>query len=99
MTEKGYSWPEAMLTLMLTMMIFGSLLPFATFMTQKLAKKKTEMIASEIALEGIINYNFHALTSGSKVVNQIRYEWRYDGDVICVAYSEFDKVSEKCISP
>lgn len=99
MTEKGYSWPEAMLTLMITMMIFGTLLPFASSMTRKLDTKKIEMIAAEIALEGIIIYNSHALTTGNREVDQISYEWYYDGTVICVSYREFEKVSEKCISP
>ena len=98
MTEKGYSWPEAMLTLTISMLIFGTLLPFASMMTDKLERKKMEMVASETALQGIIIYRAHGLREGIREVNHTFYEWNYDGHSICVTYVDFNEILEKCIT-
>lgn len=53
MNEGGYSWSEAILTLMIVMTVFGTLLPLATTMTLKLQMKKSQMYAAETALQGL----------------------------------------------
>ena len=64
MNEGGYSWPEAILTLTIVMVIFGTLLPLASTMTSKLQMKKMQMYAAETALQGAIYFKAYGLTGG-----------------------------------
>ena len=40
MNEEGYSWPEAILTLTIVIVIFGTLLPFASYSDLKVTDEE-----------------------------------------------------------
>ena len=61
MNEEGYSWPEAILTLTIVIVIFGTLLPFASLVTSKLQMKKAHMYAAETAHRGAIYFSAYGL--------------------------------------
>ena len=65
MNEGGYSWPEAILTLTIVMIIFGTLLPLASSMTSKLQMKKAQMYAAETAFQGAIYFKAYGLMEGA----------------------------------
>ncbi|HLR11185.1 MAG TPA: hypothetical protein VK120_07340 [Sporosarcina sp.] len=84
--EHGYSWTEAILTLFVLMTIFGTLVPVAVQMQQKLFSKKIETIASELLVQSAIQYDAYGQTFGSDYRNEILFQWEYVNDQLCVSY-------------
>jgi hypothetical protein len=97
MNEGGYSWPEAVLTLTIVIVIFGTLLPFASIMTSKLEIKKAHMYAAETALQGAIYFKAYGLMEGIRQIDEVDYEWTIDGLSVCVSYEIVEKVFNKCV--
>lgn len=97
MNEKGYSWPEAILTLGIMVVIFGSLLPFASVMIDKLNDKKLAMYAAETAMQATIVWRMHGVFEGNRIMDDVVFEWVIVEHGICVEYLSRDKVEKKCI--
>ncbi|MEK5038835.1 hypothetical protein [Sporosarcina sp. FSL K6-3457] len=97
MNEGGYSWSEAILTLMIVMTVFGTLLPLATTMTLKLQMKKSQMYAAETALQGAIYFKAYGLLEGGREIDGIDYDWSIEGQAVCVSYRVVDKDIRKCV--
>lgn len=98
MNDKGYSWPEALLTLTIIMVIFGTLLPFASFITSDLQARKLGMYAAETAYQGAISFQTYGVSEGTRQVDGVAYDWIVDTDAVCVSYGPADKVVRKCIA-
>ncbi|WP_318615009.1 hypothetical protein [Sporosarcina sp. YIM B06819] len=98
MNEGGYSWPEAILTLAVVMVIFGTLLPLASTMTTKLQMKKLQMYAAETALQGAIYFKAYGWLEGNRQENGIDFDWTIEGQAVCVRYKIVDKAIEKCVN-
>lgn len=98
MDEKGYSWPEAILTLAVLIVIFGTLLPLATKMTTTLYRKELTMHAAETAHQGAITYGAYGVSAGTRSFEGTDFDWKIRGDSVCVTYLVVDKVAEKCVS-
>jgi len=99
MNEGGYSWPEAILTLTIVMVIFGTLLPLASTMSLKLQMKKSQMYAAETALQGAIYFKAHGLLEGVREVDGVSYDWSIEGQSVCVSYNIVNQVHRKCVHP
>jgi hypothetical protein len=95
--ENGYSWAEAILTLTIVVVIFGTLLPFVTKMASMLHEKKLGMYAAETAYQGTIAYDAYRIKEGIRQVESAKFEWLINGNSICVFYLSNDKVSQKCV--
>ena len=98
MNEEGYSWPEALLTLAIVMLIFGTLLPFASAITAQLQLKKLEMYAAETALQGAVYFKAHGLTGGIRRFEKVDFHWAIEGQSICVSYKPEVEELIKCVS-
>lgn len=79
------------------MVIFGTLLPFATKMTSKLNDKKLAMHAAETAFHGTIAHHAYGELNGIRQVEGMDYEWRVESDSICVSYSISSRGVTKCL--
>ena len=99
MNEGGYSWPEAILTLTIVMVIFGTLLPLASTMSLKLQMKKSQMYAAETALQGAIYFKAYGLQEGVREVDGVNYKWSIEGQSVCVSYSIVNRAGRKCVHP
>lgn len=97
MSEGGYSWPEAVLTLTIVIVIFGTLLPFSSIVTSKLHVKKAHMYAAETAYQGAIYFRAYGLMEGVRQVDGVDYDWTIDGQSVCVSYEIVEKVFNKCV--
>ncbi|WP_438310730.1 hypothetical protein [Sporosarcina sp. FA9] len=97
MNEKGYSWPEAMLTLTIVLIIFGTLLPLATKTTAAIHTKKQLMRAAETAYHGSILFKAYGIDSGTHTIDDLNYNWKIGGNFVCVSYLVIDKEEEKCL--
>ena len=97
MDEKGYSWPEAVLTLTIIVVIFSTLLPLATKMTTTLHNKKIAMHAAETAYKGTIAYHAYGVREGEQSIEGIQFNWIVHGHSICVSYSPSTEVVTTCV--
>lgn len=97
MNEEGYSWPEAILTLTIVIVIFGTLLPFASIVTLKLQVKKAHMYAAETAHQGAIYFSAYGVMGGVRQVDGVDYDWTIDGQSVCVTFEVVEKVFNKCV--
>ncbi|ARD46807.1 hypothetical protein [Sporosarcina sp. P33] len=97
MDEKGQSWPEAMLALLIVMIIYGSLLPMASTMTSSISAKKQAMIAAETSYQAAIHFKTSGRTSGRRTYEEIHYDWSVDPGQICVAYEVLHAAASKCV--
>ena len=86
MTESGYSWPEAMLALLIMMLVFSTLLPLSVQMLAGLDEKKYEMWAKETMYQGALLYTSYGIMSGIRVEQGMEYRWTANKDQLCVQY-------------
>lgn len=97
MNEKGQSWPEAMLSLVIIIVIFGSLLPLATTLTSSVTGKKQAMIAAETSYQAAIHYKSSGRTVGRRTHEELDYDWTVSNGEICVAYEVLQVANTKCV--
>ncbi len=95
--EKGYSWPESILTLVILTVIFGTLLPLYSHMSEHLEMKRLRMHAAESAYHAAILYNSYGMMTGMLQIDGIMFEWSVESEEICVAYQFIDRKFLKCI--
>ncbi len=98
MNEDGQSWPEAMLSLVIVLVIFGSLLPLATNLTSSVIEKKQAMIAAETSYQAAIHFKSSGRTMGRRTHEELDYDWTVSNDQICVAYEVLQVVKSKCVN-
>ena len=100
--EKGYSWPESILSLVIVTVIFGTLLPLYSHMSERLEMKRLGMHAAESAYHGAILYNSYGMMAGANRIDGTIFNWSVENEGICVTYQfieqEFRKVHQvmKC---
>lgn len=95
--EKGYSWPETILSLVIITIIFGTLLPLYSHMSVRLEMKKMSMHAAESAYHGAIHYQSYGMMSGTNRIEKVVYQWSVNHEGICVTYHFLEKEFIKCI--
>ncbi|PIC65313.1 hypothetical protein CSV79_01440 [Sporosarcina sp. P13] len=98
MNEKGQSWPEAMLSLAIIMVIFSSLLPMAMKLTTSVVAKKHAMIAAQTSYQAAIYYRASGQTTGVRTHEDLDYHWTVNEEEICVLYENLRGASNHCVS-
>ncbi|GKV64598.1 MULTISPECIES: hypothetical protein [unclassified Sporosarcina] len=98
MDEKGHSWPEAMLSLVIIMVIFSSLLPMASHLTLAIQMKKHTMIAAETSFQAAIHYRTGGQEAGVRTHEGRDYRWTVMLNEICVEYDEQHGQQSKCVA-
>lgn len=83
--EKGLSWAETMLSLLIVFMLFGTLLPTMQKMHQTLDDKHLQAAAYETLHEAAKMMKIYGSASGKRSVNNVDYLWVYSTD-LCVHY-------------
>lgn len=97
MNESGYSFVETILGVGILMILCTSLIPISYTMKTNLANKKMELIAAEIAYEGLKKYQAIQQTEGSRTIEQVAYHWIVDGQQVCVRFQNLHEPRQKCI--
>ncbi|MBD7983166.1 type II secretion system protein [Sporosarcina sp. Sa2YVA2] len=95
--EKGYSWPESILALVVVTVIFGTLLPLYSNMAKGLEKKRVQMHATEIVYQGALLNHYYGRAIGSTLIEEVTFTWTKEGNTICVSYELLGDEVEKCI--
>ncbi len=98
MNEKGAFWLEAMLTLAVIVVVFGTLLPLASKVTSKLYERKLSMHAAETAYHGTVLYRSYQLTEGRRQVDGKHFDWVIEEQSVCVFYEQGGEGLTKCIN-
>ncbi|MDV6377894.1 hypothetical protein ORD22_06410 [Sporosarcina sp. GW1-11] len=98
MNEKGQSWPEAMLSLAIIMIIFSSLLPMAMKLTTSVVAKKHMMIAAQTSYQAAIHYRASGQMAGVRTHEELEYQWTVNNEEICVIYEDLRGPGNYCVS-
>lgn len=96
--EKGYSWPEALLTLAIVMLIFGTLLPHSILLRDRLEMKKISMYAAETLYVASLLNQSYGYQQGERSRGGISFEWQWREHELCVYYSVQQQRNVKCVS-
>ncbi|MCM3743343.1 hypothetical protein M3193_04260 [Sporosarcina luteola] len=96
--EKGYSWPESILSLVILTVIFGTLLPMYSHVSSRLEVKKLGMHAAESAYHGAILYRSYGMVSGTNRVEKTLYNWSVESEGVCVTYHYIEREFSKCLA-
>lgn len=86
--EKGLSWAETMLSLLIIFMLFGTLLPTMQKMQGTLDDKQLRATAYETMHEAAKTIKANGLPAGKRTVNNVLFTWEYGSD-LCVAYKNY----------
>lgn len=93
--EKGYSFAEAMLTLTVTMVIFGSLLPISYRMFAKLHERKIDVHIAYTSHQAAIERE-NGILSGNRVVDKVNYAWTWEERLLCINYTKTEVTYQTC---
>lgn len=98
MNAKGYSLTETVLSVMIIMLLCGTLIPISYTMKTNLYHKKLEVFAVEIAYEGLKRSQHQHINEGVKIIEGVAYQWAFDGQQICVNFENTQESRRICIS-
>ncbi|MFD1030712.1 hypothetical protein [Metaplanococcus flavidus] len=93
LNEKGVSWAETMLSLLIIFMLFGTLLPLMQKMHQTLDDKQLRTIAFETMHEAAKTIQATGKDFGTRTVNSTVFSWEY-GTKLCVDYENYRHLPE-----
>ncbi len=93
--EKGFSFAEAMLTLTVTMVIFGSLLPISYRMFAKLNDQKIDVHLAYTSHQAAIERGQGILT-GNRVMDKVNYSWTWEERLLCIDYTKTEITYQSC---
>ena len=96
--EKGFSWPESILALVVLTVIFGTLLPFYSNMANGLERKRLDMHATKTAYHGAVLHHYYGRTSGIVSIEKVHFNWSIELNAVCVSYQLLEEDQEKCIN-
>ncbi|WP_342472595.1 hypothetical protein MHH70_03820 [Metasolibacillus sp. FSL H7-0170] len=68
-----------------------------THLQGNLTNKKTELHASEVALNGARIVQLYGITSGEMTIQKILYAWHYSAGEICVDFDNVKGRRQKCV--
>ncbi|KOS68075.1 hypothetical protein AEA09_05575 [Lysinibacillus contaminans] len=98
MNENGYSFVETILSVVIIMLLCGTLIPISYTMKTNLHHKKLEVFAAETAYEGVKISHYQGINEGTKMIEGVAYHWSFDGQQICVTFQNTKGNRTKCIN-
>lgn len=97
MKHNGFSFVETCLSVVIFFVIIGAMIPLSYQLKTTRDSFKLEYYASEVAFEGAKMINEQGVTSGTKKIDNIQFDWNYYGDKLCVTYKIINSTKKKCI--
>ncbi|MGE7942891.1 hypothetical protein ACQKNB_12465 [Lysinibacillus xylanilyticus] len=97
MNESGYSFVETILSVVIVMFLCTTLIPISYTMKTTLYNKKLEVIAAETAYEGLKHYRYLRQAEGFNTIENVEYNWAFDGQGMCVSFQNTRELRKKCI--
>lgn len=96
--SNGFSWPETILALSITMIIATTLLPLLNNMHIQLEEKKRKYHASLVMHEAAKKYITENSWNGTMHIEQVDYVYKIDLPQICVHYEGMREEKTNCIT-
>lgn len=96
--NKGISFIETLLSISILFVITGSLIPLSYQLKSTLYNKKLELHASETALEAAKRIRYQNESIGVKIIDNVEYVWHFDGQQICIEFTNLNGERKKCIN-
>ena len=93
--EKGFSFAETILTLTVTMVIFGSLIPVSYRMFAKLHDQKVDVHLAYTSHQAAIERGYGILF-GNRVVDKVNYSWTWEERLLCIDYTKTEIPYQTC---
>ncbi|MFC0231698.1 hypothetical protein ACFFIY_10835 [Bhargavaea ullalensis] len=97
--ERGYSWPESMLSLLIVSIIWLTLVPAADKMTLRLDERRLAAQAAAAASDAVDAHVAYGEHEGTLLIDGTHFDWRMEGEGICVAYRSLSGWQSLCIAP
>jgi len=98
LNTKGIAFVETLLSVVIVIVITGSLIPLTYQLKANMHNQRLELHASETALEAAKMIKDQSLFSGTIAIEQNEYHWVYDGKTICVKFKNLNGEQLKCIN-
>ncbi|HWL22895.1 MAG TPA: hypothetical protein VNR38_03970 [Ureibacillus sp.] len=98
MDNKGISFVETLLTLVIILTLTGSLIPLSFKQQQSLFLKEIDLHSSQVAYNAAKQIVYAGSNSGTETIDNTIYHWSFDGRKLCVSYELFEKDENKCFT-
>ena len=95
--NQGITLVETMLSLVILFILTATIFPIASKLQLHLYNTKLDLHASEAAYNAAQKIRLSKIGSGSFTIEDVVYNWDYDGNRICIRYSNLKGPKEKCI--
>jgi Tfp pilus assembly protein PilV len=97
--ERGFSFPESLLSLLIVYVIFTSLLPLMDRMAMNLEEEKLAAQAASVASDAVDGHHLTGAIEGSRMIGNVVFDWRMQGGGICVSYKAISGWRSRCYEP
>ena len=97
--ERGFSFPESLLSLLIVYVIFTSLFPVINRMMMNLEDQKLAVQAASVASDAADGHYFTGAAEGSQTIGNVVFDWRIQGGGICVSYKATSGWQSRCYEP
>lgn len=98
MNNKGISFVETLLTVVIILILTGSLIPLSSQLHKTLFVKKIDLHVSQVAYNAAKQIADIGTYTGSESIDNINYQWSFDGQKLCVNYELFNEVERRCFT-
>ncbi|RSK30851.1 hypothetical protein [Bhargavaea beijingensis] len=97
--ERGFSFPESLLSLLIVYVIFTSLFPLMDRMVMNLEMQKLAVQAASVASDSVDLHYLTGEAEGSRTIGSVVFDWRMQGGGICVSYKAASGWQSRCYEP
>ncbi len=95
--EKGFSWPETILSLSILLLVATTLLPMTMQITYTLENKKRHYHASLVMHDAVKRYIDLGEFEGTTTIEDLIYQYNITSNGVCVIFEGVQKEEVKCI--
>lgn len=96
--SNGFSWPETILALSITLILATTLLPLLSNMHIQLEDKKRKYHASIVMHEAAKKYINENSWNGTMQIEQVAYAYEIDLTQVCVHYEGMREEKTNCVT-
>ena len=97
MNERGFSFIETILGVVILFFLSATLIPVTFYMKQQMAEQKVQTHAAEVAFNGALKYSRFEERYGQQEINGVLYEWQVMDHQICVTYKNEGNTEQVCV--
>lgn len=93
----GFSWPETILSLCITLIIATTILPLLNNMMVQLEDQKRMYHSSLVMYEAAKMYTVEGISTGAMYMEKVLYSYEAGNEKICIYYEGMREEQHKCV--